>query len=107
MSTSPTYEAEHWATTVFRISRDRRARRELLWLLAMAKGDLETAADVERADPGVVERILAAGLALPLESPPAASRAWHAAHFGPLTDAWFELARVRFGGSLPCLPPVV
>lgn len=70
--TSPSTDADDWACTLFRVSRDRRARRELLWLLAMTKADHETAADLERVDPRVVERIVASGLPLPMGPPPLA-----------------------------------
>jgi hypothetical protein len=40
---------------------DSQARRELLWLRAKEKGHDEDAADLERIDPTVVERLRAAG----------------------------------------------
>lgn len=111
MST-PSRDADDWASTLFRVSRDRRARRELLWLLAMTKADHETAADLERVDARVVERIVASGLPLPVGPPPppesfSAHRAWHSERYGALADAWFERARARVGDTEEPLPPVV
>jgi hypothetical protein len=40
-----------------RIARDPAARRELLWLRAKEKDDLETVRSLERADPGLGERL--------------------------------------------------
>jgi hypothetical protein len=46
---------------IIRISEDREARRELLWLRAMEKEDYVTARDLEEVDPDVVKRLRAAG----------------------------------------------
>ena len=40
-----------------RIARDPTARRELLWLRAKEKDDLETVRSLERLDPGLGERL--------------------------------------------------
>ena len=46
---------------VKRLMADGHARRELLWLRAKEKEDEATARDLERVDPGVVQRLQAAG----------------------------------------------
>ena len=54
---------------VARIIADRRARRELIWLSHMAKGDHENARDIERYDPHVRRRLA-----------PSFARLWSALH---------------------------
>jgi hypothetical protein len=44
-----------------RIVRNVDARRELLWLRAKEKEDDEAAFDLERIDPGIIERLRASG----------------------------------------------
>ena len=43
--------------TLDRLARDARARRELLWLLAMIQGDLGSARDLEAVDPKLRGRL--------------------------------------------------
>lgn len=46
---------------LLRITHDAEARREFLWLRAIEREDVETARDLERLDPGIVDRLRAAG----------------------------------------------
>jgi hypothetical protein len=48
-------------SVVRRLIANEAARRELLWLRAREEGDTEAALDLERIDPGVVERLRASG----------------------------------------------
>lgn len=49
---------------VRKIAADPHARRELLWLRAREKEDLAMARDLEEIDPGLLERLRAAGVDL-------------------------------------------
>lgn len=71
---------------------DPHARRELLWLRAKEKEDEETVRDLERIDPGVVERLVAAGFDIAeRESEPSSVRR---ERYGRLWDAcWRYHAR--------------
>jgi hypothetical protein len=52
------WTAEEHAHAMMRICRDNEARRELLWLRAKEKDDEDAARSLERADPGIVARLM-------------------------------------------------
>jgi len=47
----------HFVRALDRIARDPASRRELLWVRAVERGDVSTAASIERVDPGVSSRL--------------------------------------------------
>ncbi|MBN9166525.1 MAG: hypothetical protein BGO98_05820 [Myxococcales bacterium 68-20] len=49
---------------VRKIAADPHARRELLWLRAREKDDIALASDLEEIDPGLLDRLRAAGVDL-------------------------------------------
>lgn len=64
-----------------RLCRDAPARRELLWLRAMSKGDRDMARELEALDPGLRRRLA-----------PIVSRHWHERRAaGPCSKAEAEL----------------
>jgi hypothetical protein len=73
---------------LLRITHDAEARREFLWLRAKEKEDIATARDLERLDPGVVDRLRAAGL--DVEDRPDESWRERRDRFGRLQDHHFE-----------------
>ena len=46
-----------WVETVVRLCNDPEARREMLWIRAMSKGDVDDACWLLESDPGIVARL--------------------------------------------------
>lgn len=76
-----------------RLIADPEARRELLWLRAMEKGDDGDACDIERVDPGVVARLRAAGFDIDVR--PDDERRGRRERFGRMMDEREEQHMVR------------
>lgn len=72
------------AWVVRRIVSDAHARRELLWLRAHEKEDVALARELEEIDPGLVDRLRAAGI--DLDDRPAEHPRERRERFGQLFD---------------------